>query len=256
VVLEPEFRGSTGYGSAYFRAGWKQWGLKMQDDIADATNWAIAEGVADPMRICIGGGGYGGYAALMGLVRNPELYKCGIDWAGVTDINLLFTGHWTMESDMPAEWKNYGLPALIGDPAKDAVGFAATSPLKQAARITQPLLLAYGDDDRRVPLFHGRMFYDAVRKTNQHVEWVVYKNEGYGRGLVYGKDDQLEWHYEKAGLFNTAADANGPTGNIDDDNKWIVYEKEGQGWGLDKTRMDFWGRVEKFLQQQIGNSAN
>ena len=81
AVLEPEFRGSVGYGGAHFKAGWKQWGLAMQDDIADGARWALAQGYADPQRICIAGGSYGGYAVLMGLAKDPDLYKCGIDWA-------------------------------------------------------------------------------------------------------------------------------------------------------------------------------
>jgi len=206
VVLQPEYRGSTGFGSEHFRAGWKQWGLAMQDDIADAARWAIAEGIADPQRICIAGASYGGYATLMGLVRDPGLYKCGIDWVGVTDIELLYSGHWSRDSDLPEAYKRYGMPALVGDPVKDAAQFAATSPLKQAARITQPLLLAYGGADLRVPLYHGRKFYDAVKRSNKDVEWVE-------------------------------------------------YEDEAHGWTLLETRLDFWGRVEKFLQRQIGQDS-
>ncbi|WP_303759557.1 response regulator, partial [Sphingobium yanoikuyae] len=87
AVLEPEYRGSTGFGNAHFRAGWKQWGLGMQDDIADGARWAARQGYADPDRICIAGGSYGGYAALMGVVKDPGLYRCAVDWMGVTDIN-------------------------------------------------------------------------------------------------------------------------------------------------------------------------
>jgi dipeptidyl aminopeptidase/acylaminoacyl peptidase len=206
VVLEPEFRGSTGYGADHFRAGWKQWGLAMQDDIADAARWAIAEGIADPQRICIAGASYGGYATLMGLIRDPDLYKCGIDWVGVTDIDLLYAGHWSGDSDLSDAYKRYGMPTLVGDPVKDAAQFASTSPLKLAARITQPVLLAYGGVDRRVPLYHGEKFRDALRKTNKQVEWVV-------------------------------------------------YEQEGHGWTLVQTRLDFWGRVENFLQRHIGGGA-
>lgn len=206
VVLEPEFRGSTGFGFSHFRAGWKQWGLGMQDDIADATRWAIGQGIADPKRICIAGASYGGYATLMGLVRDPDLYKCGVEWAGVTDIDLLYTGTWLSDNDVSDAEKRYGMPTLVGDRVKDAAQFAATSPLKQAARITQPLLLAYGGADRRVPLHQGEQFYDAVRRTNKDVEWVVYGDEGHG-------------------------------------------------WSLLETRLDFWGRVEKFLGRQIGPGA-
>ncbi|CAN7183057.1 alpha/beta hydrolase family protein [Massilia sp. LjRoot122] len=180
AVLEPDFRGSRGYGTAHFRAGWKQWGLAMQDDIADAARWAIAQGLADPKRICIAGASYGGYAALMGLVNDPDLYKCGINFVGVTDINLLYNGHWSFDSDMTDDWKNHGMPLMIGDQVKDAAQFKATSPIQQAAKITQPLLLAYGAVDRRVPLYHGNLFRDAVQAHNKQVDWVVYQDEGHG----------------------------------------------------------------------------
>jgi dipeptidyl aminopeptidase/acylaminoacyl peptidase len=207
VVVEPEFRGSVGYGQALYRAGWKQWGLAMQDDIADATRWAVEQGIADPKRICIAGASYGGYATLMGLIRDPSLYKCGIDWVGVTDIDLLYgTRWWEDDNDVPEGWKRNNMPTVIGDRQKDAAQFAATSPLKLAARITQPLLLAYGGIDQRVPIYHGRRFMSAVKETNKQVEWVE-------------------------------------------------YEEEGHGWKLLQTKLDFWGRVEKFLQQQIGAPA-
>jgi len=203
AVLQPEFRGSTGFGSRHFRAGWKQWGLKMQDDIADGARWAIGQGVADSKRVCIAGASYGGYATLMGLINDAELYRCGVDWIGVTDITLLYQPGWFTLDDLDQEWKQYGMPALVGDQVKDADQLKATSPLLQAARIRQPLLLAYGGADQRVPLQHGTRFYQAVRQTNPGVEW-------------------------------------------------IEYEEEGHGWALPKNRIDFWGRVEKFLDKQIG----
>ena len=180
AVLEPEFRGSTGYGAAHFRAGLKQWGLAMQNDIADGARWAIAEGIADPSRICIAGASYGGYATLMGLVNDPDLYKCGVSWAGVTDINLMYDGHWSMQSDMSEEWKQYGMPELVGDQVNDAVQLKATSPIEQAARIKAPLLLAYGNLDPRVPIYHGRQFLSAIKPYNKQVEWIAYPDEGHG----------------------------------------------------------------------------
>ncbi|AKU23719.1 S9 family peptidase [Massilia sp. NR 4-1] len=206
AVLEPDFRGSTGYGSAHLEAGFKQWGLKMQDDVADGARWAIAQGWADPQRICIGGGSYGGYATLMGLLRDPELFKCGVNWVGVTDIQLMYSGHWSALSDLSERWREYGMPQLIGDPEKDAEQLQATSPLLLAARIRQPLLLAYGGADRRVPIYHGTKFRDAVKAHNKDVEWVE-------------------------------------------------YAEEGHGWALPKNRIDFWGRVEKFLDRNIGAGA-
>ncbi len=206
AVLEPEYRGSTGFGWQHFQAGWKQWGLAMQDDVADGVKWAAAQGIADAKRVCIAGASYGGYAVLMGLVRDPELYRCGVDWVGVTDIKLLYTGSWSAKSDLSDRWKTYGMPRMIGDLDQDAAQLQATSPLAQAARIKAPLLLAYGTDDHRVPLYHGEKFYAAVKNVNPNVEWVT-------------------------------------------------YEKEGHGWALPENRYDWWRRVEKFLDKNIGQEA-
>lgn len=177
VVLEPEFRGSTGYGFKHFKASWKQWGLAMQNDVADGARWAIGKGLADPARICIAGASYGGYATLMGLVNDPDLFKCGIDWVGVTDIDLMYSVQW---SDTNDEFKQFGMPVMIGDREKDVAQLKATSPIQQASRIKQPLLLAYGGSDVRVPVKHGLDFRDAVSRTNPNVEWVEYPDEGHG----------------------------------------------------------------------------
>ena len=177
LVLEPEFRGSAGYGHIHERAGFKQWGLKMQDDVTDATRWAIDKQLADPQRICLAGGSYGGYATLMGLIREPELYRCGAAWLAVTDIDMMYDITW---SDLSEDYKRYGMPAMVGDQDKDAEQLAQTSPLKQAHRLKQPLLLVFGGMDRRVPIVHGTRFRSAVRKTNDKVEWVVYDDEGHG----------------------------------------------------------------------------
>ena len=188
-------------------SGWLEaMGPAMQDDIADGAKWAVAKGLVDPKRICIAGGSYGGYAAMMGMVNDPDLYQCGINWAGVTDIALLYNGSWGTINDFPVEWRTYGMPQLVGDLVKDADQLKATSPLQQAARIKKPLLLAYGGADKRVPLHHGEKFYQAVAQGNSQVEWMVYPTEGHG-------------------------------------------------WYLPETRIDFWTRVEKFLDRQIGPGA-
>ncbi|HEX9171988.1 MAG TPA: prolyl oligopeptidase family serine peptidase, partial [Telluria sp.] len=203
AVLEPSFRGTTGLGQKHFRSSWKQWGLAMQDDVADGARWAIAQGIADPKRICIAGGSYGGYATLMGLANDPDLYKCGVNWIGVTDINLMYNDSWSYSSDADDNWKKYGMPSMIGDQVKDAAQLKATSPIEQAARIRQPLLMAYGGVDRRVPMHHGKKFLAAVQSHNKNVEW-------------------------------------------------IEYPEEGHGWYLPKNNIDFWSRVEKFLDTNIG----
>jgi dienelactone hydrolase len=178
VVLEPEYRGSTGYGAALFKAGWKQWGRGMQDDLADGVKWAVDQGLVDPKRVCIAGSSYGGYAALMGLVNDPQLYRCGIDWVGVTDIDLLYSVDW---SDLSDTWKRYGLPKLVGDRVADAAQLKATSPIRNAAKIHAPLLLAYGGKDKRVPLIHGEAFRQALmEQPGADLQWVVYDQEGHG----------------------------------------------------------------------------
>jgi dipeptidyl aminopeptidase/acylaminoacyl peptidase len=177
LVIEPEFRGSTGFGFAHFQAGWKQWGRAMQDDLADAANWAVKKGWADPKRIAIMGGSYGGYATLMGLIKNPELFRAGVEWSGVTDIELMFS---RPEADATQEARNYSMKTLIGDPVADAAVFAANSPLEQAGRIRQPLLIAHGGVDRRVPIVHALKLRDAIARENRGVEWVTYPEEGHG----------------------------------------------------------------------------
>ncbi|MTW11695.1 prolyl oligopeptidase family serine peptidase [Pseudoduganella eburnea] len=207
VVLEPEFRGTTGYGFKLFKAGLKQWGLKMQDDIADSVKWAVDKGIADPDRVCIMGASYGGYATLMGLVNDPGLYRCGIAYAAVTDIPLLYDSGMAVLSEVSPDYKTYGMPTLVGEPEKDAAQFDATSPLKQAARIKRPLLLAHGTDDIRVPYPHFIKMRSALQEAKANVEFVEYVGEGHE-------------------------------------------------WSTLKTRLDFWGRVEKFLDKNIGQNAH
>jgi dipeptidyl aminopeptidase/acylaminoacyl peptidase len=177
LVVEPDFRGTQRYGYKHESAGWKQWGLKMQDDVTDATEWAVQQGLADPRRLVIAGASYGGYATMMGLVKEPELYRAGINWVGVTDIALLYTISW---SDGGEDTSRYYLPRKVADRDKDAAQIVATSPLKQAARIKRPVLMAYGEEDLRVPLPHGTQMRDALRRAGVPVEWVSYAGEGHG----------------------------------------------------------------------------
>ncbi|WP_371868406.1 alpha/beta hydrolase family protein [Duganella margarita] len=179
VVIQPEFRGGTGFGADHFNAGLKQWGMAMQTDLVDAAQWAVKQGWADPKRIGIMGASYGSYATLMGLIQNPEVFRCGVEWAGVTDIDLLFS---TSYSDASQENLKYGMRTLIGDPdnATDAARFRQYSPLLRAAELKQPLLMAHGLEDRRVPIVHATRFYDAVKRSNPNVELITYPNEGHG----------------------------------------------------------------------------
>lgn len=178
AVLEPEFRGSVGFGRTLFQKGWRQWGRTMQDDLVDGIDALVARGTVDPGRVCIMGASYGGYATMMGLARDPERFRCGVNYVGVTDIALMFDVTWSDTFD--TDFMRYGAKVLIGDPERDAEQFRATSPLANAARIRAPVLMAYGGLDRRVPLVHGERMRDALAKQGTPVEWVSYTDEGHG----------------------------------------------------------------------------
>jgi acetyl esterase/lipase len=186
VVIEPEFRGSTGYGDGLYRAGFKQWGLAMQDDVTDAIRFVAGQGWADASRVCIMGASYGGYAALMGLAKDPDQYRCGVAFAAASDHMLRYEAFW---SDASYETTRYWLPLLVGDPEKDREALAATSPVNLAGRIKAPLLLAHGDKDRRVPVEHAERMRDALIKVGRPPEWVLYANEPHGLTLPQNRYD-------------------------------------------------------------------
>lgn len=187
-VIEPEFRGSTGYGSRHFEAGWKQWGRAMQDDLVDAVRWASQQGLIDANRVCITGASYGGYAALMGPIASPGVYRCAASFAGVTDIGLIFDISW---SDMSQEYLKYGAPVLVGDP-KDRAWLDQVSPLKRAADIKVPVFVAQGVLDRRVPQKHAREFVSAAADAGVSVETKYYPDEAHGFLLQEDRADYYQ----------------------------------------------------------------
>jgi len=175
LVLEVDYRGSAGYGSRFRRAGDKQWGQKMQDDLDDALAWAVKQGLADPQRVCIVGASYGGYAALMGLARGKV--SCAVAALAPTDLGKLTSRHW---SDMSVEAVNFSIPRHVGDAHADAAMLAANSPIRLVDKLQGPLLLAYGEIDQRVPLAHGTELRDALTAAGRPPEWVSYPGEGHG----------------------------------------------------------------------------
>ena len=177
-MIEPEFRGSLGYGFHHFRAGFKKWAGPMQDDLVDALQWAVDRGLVDRSRVCIAGASYGGYATLMSLAKYPDTYRCGVAWLAVSDPRLLFTDSWS--SDMPAEARRYTMPEMIGDPVADADLLRDSAPVEHAKSIRAPLLMAFGSLDRRVPIEHGERMRDALRSAGRNPEYVVYEGEGHG----------------------------------------------------------------------------
>lgn len=172
AVLQLNFRGSGGYGSAFTRAGKRQWGLKMQDDLTDATHWAIDQGIANAGRICIYGASYGGYASLMGVAKEPALYKCAVGYVGVYDLP-------TMHTEGDVQQRGSG-ETYLRDWIGERSELAATSPSRLAASIKVPVFLAAGGEDVRAPLKHSEMMEQALKKAGVPVETLYYANEGHG----------------------------------------------------------------------------
>lgn len=175
AVLQMNYRGSVGFGDAFFKKGVRKVGREIQDDIADGTRWAIANGLADPARVAILGGSYGGYSALMGLIQTPELYRCGISLAGVTD--------WTaiIKHDQELYPSGYaGVVGRIGDPAKNAAELRDVSPIAHVDRIHAPLLIVAGKDDPVVPYAQATALVEELDRLKKPYEFLAKSNEMHG----------------------------------------------------------------------------
>ena len=147
AVLQPNYRGSTGYGRAFVERGYGEWGRKMQDDLDDGVAWLAGQGIIDPKRVCIAGASYGGYAALWGAIRNPEIYRCAISMAGVTDVGsmLKYDSKFLIAKRYSKQWRK----KVVGEQSRD---LAASPPLQQAGRLNVPVLIAHGE---RAPTFRS-----------------------------------------------------------------------------------------------------
>ncbi len=167
AVLQIEQRGTFGYGRKLFEAGWKQFGLAMQDDLVDGVKWAVAQGIADPQRVCIAGFDYGGYAALMALARDASTFRCGAAFHAITDLEAN-VGNFLAFNE---EYRAHGIGRLIGDAEADAAQLRATSPVHRAADIRQPLLMGAWDGDRAIPFQHAGRMRDALQKAGARLEW-------------------------------------------------------------------------------------
>lgn len=177
AVLQMNFRASTGYGKAFFNAGKRKWGEEMQNDITDGAKWLVDEGIADPKKLAIYGGSYGGYATLAGLAFTPELYACGVDYVGVC--NLL-----TLLSSIPPYWetaRNF-FNEQVGDPEdpEDVERLKRQSPLFSAEKIQRPLLVAQGANDPRCKMPESQQIVIAMRDLGREVEYLVAEDEGHG----------------------------------------------------------------------------
>ena len=186
AVLQVNFRGSTGYGKKFWVASFKQWGRAMQDDITDGVRYLIEQGIADPARVCIFGTSYGGYAALAGLAFTPELYTCGVDYVGISNL-------FTFLETIPPYWKT-GLHALfemIGNPETEHDLLVEASPIFHVDRIRAPLLVAHGANDPRANINESNQIVEALRRKGIEVTYLVKKNDGHGFVI---EENRLEFY--------------------------------------------------------------
>ncbi|MFZ2753222.1 MAG: S9 family peptidase [Lysobacteraceae bacterium] len=187
AVMQVNFRGSTGYGREHELAGHKQWGLKMQDDLTDATRWAIAQGIADKDRICIYGASYGGYASLMGVAKEPDLYKCAIGQVGVYDLARM-----KADDSLGNDYLRRYHERVMNDGDLGPV-----SPSRIADKIKAPVFLSAGHEDPRVPIEQSEMMEAALKKAGVPVETLYFKTEAHG---IYKLEHRREF-YAKLLMF-------------------------------------------------------
>ena len=186
AVLQMNFRGSTGYGKEFWLKSQKQWGKTMQDDITDGVQWLIKEGIADPKRVAIYGGSYGGYATLAGVTFTPDLYACAVDYVGVANM-------FTFMKTIPPYWEPYKAMfyEMVGDPVKDSALLAAASPVLHAGNIKTPLFVAQGANDPRVNKAESDQMVEALKKRGVAVDYMVKNDEGHG---FHNENNRLDFY--------------------------------------------------------------
>jgi dipeptidyl aminopeptidase/acylaminoacyl peptidase len=175
AVLQPEFRGSTGFGKGLVEKGYGQWGYKMQDDLDDSVDWLAHTGQIDPKRVCIVGASYGGYAALWGAIRNPERYRCAASLAGVSDLPALLR-HDKKLFTAPRYYREWRTQVA----GENEANLRSVSPLAYAAKVKVPLLIGHGEEDERVPPKQSHDMVGALTKVGANVTSVFYEGEGHG----------------------------------------------------------------------------
>ncbi len=186
AVLQPNYRGSSSYGLAFFEKGEGQWGRAMQDDLDDGVDWLVKEGVVDGKRVCIVGGSYGGYAALWGATRNPERYRCAASLAGISDLGRQLKEQLNLLS---SRYRKNWRATVQGATDFNLDGI---SPLKNIDRLRVPVLVAHGDQDTRVPLKQSTLYVAGLVKAGKLHEFHVYEGEGHGLNDPQNIADWLE----------------------------------------------------------------
>jgi dipeptidyl aminopeptidase/acylaminoacyl peptidase len=199
AVMQMNFRGSTGYGRKHWEVSFKQWGKTMQNDITDGVEWLVKQGIADPKRVAIYGGSYGGYATLAGITYTPDLYACAVDYVGVSNL-------FTFMNTVPPYWEAWRkqMYEMVGDPVKDSLAMHESSPVFHMDKVKCPLFIAQGANDPRVNKAESDQVVEALKARGITVEYMVKDNEGHG-------------------------------------------------FSNEENRFDFYGAMEKFLDQHIGS---
>ena len=182
AVLQMNFRGSGGYGRSFLFEGYRHWGTTMQDDVTDVTWWAIDAGLTQADSVCIFGGSYGGYAAMMGAVREPDLYKCVIAYVGVYDLELMFE-----KGDIPT--RRTGLVYLRQAVGEDKEDLRSRSPVHNLDKLKAPVFIVHGGEDFRVDIAHAHKLRKGLEELGKPYEWMVKVNEGHG---FYKPENRLE----------------------------------------------------------------
>jgi dipeptidyl aminopeptidase/acylaminoacyl peptidase len=167
LVLQPNFRGSGGFGRAFAQAGYRHWGDRMQQDVEDAVAQVVAAGRADPRHIAVFGASYGGYAALMGAILRPDLYRCAVSFAGPSDLIEILKSEREDGEDSPSYqyWRT-----VLGDPKTDAAALKQASPRQRAAEMRVPVLLMHGTADAVVPVEQSRIMAAALKAAGKYHE--------------------------------------------------------------------------------------
>ena len=194
AVLQMNYRGSTGYGRDFWEKSFKQWGRTMQDDITDGVQWLIDEGIADPKRVAIYGGSYGGYATLAGVTFTPDLYACAIDYVGVSNL-------FTFMTTIPPYWAPFlkMMYEMVGHPEKDKEQMAAASPVYHIDKIKAPLFVIQGANDPRVNIDESDQIVKALRAQGVDVLYMVKYDEGHG---FHNEENRFEVYKAMLGFLN------------------------------------------------------
>ena len=193
AVLQMNYRGSTGYGRDFWEKSFKQWGKSMQDDISDGVEWLVKKGIADPKKVAIYGGSYGGYATLAGVTFTPDLYACAIDYVGVSNL-------FTFLTTIPPYWKPYldMMYEMVGHPEKDKEYMAASSPALHVEKITAPLFVIQGANDPRVNIDESDQIVRSLRSRNIDVPYMVKYDEGHG---FHNEENRFEVYQAMIGFL-------------------------------------------------------